>query len=271
MSDTQSGAKWFLNTALNAVGHAIDVHSGRQLNQFEIAASRTRFDFFNTLAQDQDTSGYVTRLQDELFTAYDELAENLKNPFVKQKVTDFLDKKKEEDRQAAIELSQRNAQVFGGQELITGLEDLIARGRDATESYLGDGNTPSYQQRVERDINSKVGRAYASGIINQDRAMQLVRDYTERFRVGFARDMAYNALDVLMTNKVTSSDALDLIEKVVRSEGGDLEDVVGAVDLDIDPGAIAQLSILAQAKANVLLSPEDQESLVRDLRGEASA
>ena len=274
MPENISKARWLYNTASTAIGNAIDAESGRQLNQFEVAASRVRFDFFNALAQDQNTSGYLDKLQDELFVTYDELAENLKNPFIKQKISDFLDKKKEADRQTAIELSQKNAVTFGAQELITGLEDRIGRGKGADETYLSSGvkgqpgYVPSYQEKVEGDIAGRVAKAYAAGIINPDQASELMRTYTQRFRVGFSRDMTFDALTTLMDSGISTSDALDLLEKVVRSEGGTIE----GIDMEgVSPESVAKLNILVQAKANVVLSPEAQEGLVGDLRREATA
>jgi|GEM_PF-7030601 len=272
--DNVSPERFLFETATKVIGNIIDAESGRQLNQFEVAASRVRFDFFNALAQDQNTSGYLDKLQDELFVTYDELAENLKNPFIKQKISEFLDKKKEADRQTAIELSQKNAVTFGAQELITGLEDRIGRGKGADETYLSSGvkgqpgYVPSYQEKVEGDIAGRVAKAYAAGIINPDQASELMRTYTQRFRVGFSRDMTFDALTTLMDSGKTTSDALDLLEKVVRSEGGTID----GIDMEgVSPESVAKLNILVQAKANVVLSPEAQEGLVGDLRREATA
>lgn len=287
MADNLSKERYGLNLAVETARTVLDAHSARQLNQFEVAASAVRFDFFNTLSEDRNTYGYVDRLQEELFSAYDELADGLNNPFIKQKVTTFLDKKKETDRQAAIELGQRNAQVFGGQELITGLDGILARPMGADETLLAQGSQgepgykPSYREKKLAEIYGNIGRAYAGGIIGQERAAELSRSYTEKVNIGMSRDMGYSALAMMLDGGTTASDALDLIEQVIRSDGGELEDIINTAEISTDPAAsgakvmseqaIGSLSMMAQAYSTVQLTPDQEEKLVGDMRRESNA
>jgi hypothetical protein len=259
-----------IQTTLKGIGKVGSTLLGQeattQLNAAERQISAAHYDFFTSLSTDPDVSNYSERLSTELHNSYALVADSLTNPYARRDFESFIEGQKEADRQRMLTLQARNAPIFGGQELVTSLDAVLASGVTPGDDL------DTYRTKSIGTINGLIARNLASGIINEDRAAELSREYTQDFNYGFSRDLAYESARTLLQGNMSASDTTDLLTQAIRAEGATFDEIVGGSDLTgLSAGATVRLGELSAAYRNVELTPDEEEKLVRDLRTEVKA
>ena len=247
----------FGRLAANVGSTLLRQEGAKQLTTAQRQVSAQHFDFFRSLAADTDPSNYDKRLEAELHSQYGIISGEITNPYARRDFTSFLEGQKEADRQRMVTLQGRNTVLFGGQELVTSLDAVLSHGVTPGDS-LDEYRTKSLEQ-----IKSLTTLNRDNGVITPDEAARLKREYSQELLFGMSRDMAFGALGFLLDSGETTEDTLDVLERAIRSEGEDFETAVA--------GASPRLAELAAAYENIALTPAEEESLVEDLRREASA
>ena len=281
MSDIQNLINQTLNLGAQVGSTLLRQDATKQLTTAQRQTSATHFDFFSSLSADPLVDGYADRMAAELHSDYTLIAESITNPFAKKDYQQYVEGQKEADRQRMLGLQSRNTLLFGGQELLTSLDKVLASGVTPGDDL------DTYRMKSLTQIGTLIGSNRASGIIDDDRAAQLSREYTQEFNFGFSRDLALESARMLLEGNTPATDTLDLLTRAIRAEGADLDAILAEAgvtvatqeELDAEPGVMRGPKVISEAAAlrigdlaaayrNVDLTPDDEEKLVTALRTE---
>jgi hypothetical protein len=231
-----------------------------QLSHAQIEVTTAYRDFFRDLDMNSDPSTYQTQFDDFTEKLRDTQEAAVTIPMAQREFDVFFDsysKGQATDKLYAI--TDRNSKTFGYQNLVTDLTKAIS-GAPApltTPKEFVDGQI--------QNIRVYVAEALQGGVINADQAAEIERAYVEKFQYGYARDMAYEVMNTLMSEGETMADTLDLLEQATRLEGEAYDELIkGTVRTDI------RLANLAEGYKSIALTPDAEERLVGELRREAS-
>jgi len=256
-----------VNTATSIMRGISKTQMVRDLNRVEAEMSNATTVFLDSLKTNRETSTYLDLMKDTLYSQYDEYIEAIDNPMAKSQMTGALDTIKTETKSKVMALMAKNGQVFGSQELKVELEELASRGPDATEAMVGDN---SYLFDRATRIGNKISLAGGGGFVTSTQARDLNAKYITSLHKNHTRLLYNEALTTMITGGMPELEAVELVEQVMRSKGGELEDIIKGTDLSgvpaISPLGAQRLSALAKGWEAVVLGSDEQETLINNMR-----
>ena len=256
-----------VNTATSIMRGVSKTQMVRDLNRVEAEMSNATTVFLDSLKTNRETSTYLDLMKDTLYSQYDEYIEAIDNPMAKSQMTGALDTIKTETKSKVMALMAKNGQVFGSQELKVELEELASRGPDATEAMVGDN---SYLFDRATRIGNKISLAGGGGFVTSTQARDLNAKYITSLHKNHTRLLYNEALTTMITGGMPELEAVELVEQVMRSKGGELEDIIKGTDLSgipaISPLGAQRLSALAKGWEAVVLGSDEQETLINNMR-----